>query len=77
MFLDEFRTLQKVSLPIRLDKVVANAVNIVNNHEFYILLLDSLSEIKKDLVIIFYVLAVMHYDILADCHFSDSRLVLN
>ena len=77
MFLDEFRTLQKVSLPIRLDKVVANAVNIVNNHEFDILLLDSLSEIKKDLVIIFYVLAVMHYDIFADCHFSDSRLVLN
>ncbi len=77
MFLDEFRSFQKVSLSIRLDKVVANAVNIVNNHEFDILLLDSLSEIKKDLVIIFYVLAVMHYDVLTDCHFSDSRLVLN
>ena len=77
MFLDEFRTFQKVSLPICLDKVITNAVYVVNNHKLDIFLLYSLSEIKEDFIVVLNIFTEVHDDILTDSSFSDCWLMFN
>ena len=45
MLLDELRPLDEVDLPICLDEVVADGMNVVDDDKLDIFLLDSLSEV--------------------------------
>ena len=77
MFLIELRSLHKVNLSISLDEVIADTMNVVYDHKLDVFLLHSLGEIEEDLVIVLYVLAELHNDVVTDGNLSDNWLVLD
>lgn len=77
MFLDEFRTFQKVCLAISLYKVITDTVYVVNNHKLDIFLLHSLGQVKENFVVVLNILTEVHDDILTDSSFGNSWLMFD
>ena len=77
MLLDELRPFDEVDLPICLDEIVTDGMNVIYDHKLDVFLLNSLGEVKEDLVIVLNVLAEVHDDVLPDCLLGHCRLVLN
>jgi hypothetical protein len=77
MLLDEFGTLHEIRLPISLHEVLAHTLNIVDDDQLDIFLLNSLGEIQEYFIVILYVLAEMHYNVLSDSGLSDCGLMFD
>ncbi len=77
MFLDKFRPLDEISLPIGLDEILAHTLYIIDDDQLDVLLLHSLREVKEYFIVVLDVFAEVHYYILTHSGLSNGGLVLN
>jgi hypothetical protein len=77
MFQQKVRSFNKIYLSISLYKIVANRLNVVNDHHFNALVFNSLGQVYKDFVIIFKSLTVRKNNVLADLLLRNFVLILH
>ena len=62
----ELGPLDVVNLPILLDEVLADGVDVVDDHEFDFLLVDASSQVDKELAVVVNAIHVRQVDALSD-----------